>query len=203
MPSFRRRRKKQADPTTTVVNNYAKYETPPSSGPFYFSADDEAKDVASQSVYTGYERTAKDDPRVYLWTGVDKAVRDILNGDNNLEDVIEGIYDYYSAISTSETFVRDTVDKFEVQIRGRLEIQTHPKVELPPKDDAVHHPSHYTRGSIEVWDFIVDQGLGYLTGNAIKYICRAGEKDPEKHVQDLQKAIAFLNREIGRVQNGK
>ena len=32
-------------------------------------------------------------------------------------------------------------------------------------------PAHYTRGSIEVWDFIRDQQLNYHLGNAIKYIC--------------------------------
>ena len=38
-------------------------------------------------------------------------------------------------------------------------------------------PPHYTRGSIEVWDFVRDQNLNYFLGNAIKYICRAGYKD--------------------------
>ena len=37
-------------------------------------------------------------------------------------------------------------------------------------------PAHYTRGSIEVWDFIRDQQFNYHLGNAIKYICRAGYK---------------------------
>ena len=38
-------------------------------------------------------------------------------------------------------------------------------------------PEHYRQGSIEVWDFIVDQQLGYLEGNIVKYITRAGKKD--------------------------
>ena len=55
-------------------------------------------------------------------------------------------------------------------------------------------PAHYTRGSIEVWDFIRDQDLNYFLGNAIKYICRAGYKDSK--VDDLNKAIHYLQNEL-------
>lgn len=68
--------------------------------------------------------------------------------------------------------------------------------------DNVKNPSHYNRGKIEVWEFIEDQGLDYHTGNAVKYITRAGYKDPSKEVEDLQKAIAFLERKI-KVLNGR
>ena len=57
-------------------------------------------------------------------------------------------------------------------------------------------PSHYTRGSIEVWDFIRDQQLSYHLGNAIKYICRAGHKSPDTKVEDLKKAIHYLENEL-------
>ena len=57
-------------------------------------------------------------------------------------------------------------------------------------------PSHYTRGSIEVWDFIRDQGLNYHLGNAIKYISRAGHKSTESKVSDLKKAIHYLENEL-------
>jgi len=55
-------------------------------------------------------------------------------------------------------------------------------------------PAHYTRGHIEVWDFIRDQKLDYHLGNAIKYICRAGYKDSK--VDDLKKAIHYLENEL-------
>ena len=68
------------------------------------------------------------------------------------------------------------------------------------KNDPVNHPSHYTRGKIEVADFIEDQGLNNNAwlAMAIKYICRAGYKDPEKYTEDLEKAVWYLNREIWR-----
>jgi hypothetical protein len=55
-------------------------------------------------------------------------------------------------------------------------------------------PPHYTRGRIDVWDFIRDQSLGFHRGNAIKYICRAGYKQNE--IEDLEKAIHYLQNEI-------
>ena len=63
-------------------------------------------------------------------------------------------------------------------------------------NDPVNHPSHYTKGKIEVADFIADQKLNFDRGNAVKYVCRAGSKDPEKEIQDLEKAIWYINHEI-------
>lgn len=63
-------------------------------------------------------------------------------------------------------------------------------------NDVVNHPSHYTDGKIEVIEFIEDKHLNYHRGNAIKYICRAGKKDQTKEIEDLQKAIWYINREI-------
>ena len=57
-------------------------------------------------------------------------------------------------------------------------------------------PAHYTRGAIEVWDFIRDQSLNYHLGNAIKYICRAGYKSSESKETDLKKAIHYLENEL-------
>ena len=36
-------------------------------------------------------------------------------------------------------------------------------------------------------------GLGFNLGNAVKYISRAGKKDPDKYIEDLQKAVWYLN----------
>ena len=66
-------------------------------------------------------------------------------------------------------------------------------------NDSINHPSHYTRGSIEVWDFIRDQELSYHLGCAVKYICRAGYKNDS--IEDLNKAVAYLRNEIEFQQN--
>lgn len=56
-------------------------------------------------------------------------------------------------------------------------------------------PSYYTRGSIEVWDFIRDQDLNYHLGCAVKYITRAGYKG-DGYKADLAKAIHYLQNEL-------
>ena len=67
-------------------------------------------------------------------------------------------------------------------------------VELHKKEDVINHPSHYTRGKIEVIDFIEDQQLPYHLGNVIKYIARAGYKGDK--LEDLKKARWYLDRYI-------
>ena len=63
-------------------------------------------------------------------------------------------------------------------------------------------PRYYNRGSIEVWDFIRDQGLSYHLGNAIKYICRYGHKgDYNDQLSDLNKAIHYLSNERDYLQS--
>jgi hypothetical protein len=66
---------------------------------------------------------------------------------------------------------------------------------------SVNHPSHYNQGKFEVIEVIEDQGLDFHLGNALKYICRAGKKDPKKTVEDLQKAVWYLKRKIEVLQN--
>lgn len=69
--------------------------------------------------------------------------------------------------------------------------------------DVINHPPHYTDGKIEVIDFIEDKKLGYHLGNVVKYVCRAGKKDPNKEIEDLQKAAWYLNRKIEKLQKSK
>lgn len=68
---------------------------------------------------------------------------------------------------------------------------------VPKKEDVINHPSHYTRGKIEVIDFIEDQQLPYHLGNVIKYIARAGYKGDK--LEDLKKARWYLDRYINEV----
>ena len=70
------------------------------------------------------------------------------------------------------------------------------------KDDPVNHPNHYTDGKYECIDYIESSGYfmnGYLF-NAVKYISRAGKKDPNKYEEDLRKAIWYLKRNDERKQ---
>jgi len=59
-------------------------------------------------------------------------------------------------------------------------------------------PKHYATDSIDVIDFCKLYKLDFNKGNIIKYICRAGKKDNE--LEDLQKALTYLEREIDYVK---
>lgn len=71
-----------------------------------------------------------------------------------------------------------------------------------PVNDPVNRPAHYTDGKIEVIDFIEDKKLGFCLGNAVKYIARAGKKDPTKEVEDLKKARWYVERRIKELEEG-
>ena len=64
--------------------------------------------------------------------------------------------------------------------------------------DNVNHPEHYKVGGIETIDFIEAKQLSYNLGNVVKYITRADHKGNQ--LQDLQKALWYLEREIKNVQ---
>lgn len=71
--------------------------------------------------------------------------------------------------------------------------------------EQVNHPSHYGGGDntyevikvIEAWD------LDFHLGNTVKYISRAGKKDQDKELQDLKKALWYLERKINNLENNK
>lgn len=67
-------------------------------------------------------------------------------------------------------------------------------------EDIVNRPSHYTDGGIETIDFIEAKKLPYHLGNAVKYISRAGKKDKSKTVEDLQKAVWYIERYIKQME---
>lgn len=64
--------------------------------------------------------------------------------------------------------------------------------------DMVNHPAHYSGGGVEPITAIEAWGLGFCLGNAVKYIARAGKKDPNKTIEDLEKAVWYIQREISR-----
>jgi len=74
--------------------------------------------------------------------------------------------------------------------------ETTPPTKNSSKTVTKYDPSHYKRGTIQVWDFIVDQQLDYLAGNCVKYICRAGHKDQESELDDWLKVKAYVERKI-------
>lgn len=62
--------------------------------------------------------------------------------------------------------------------------------------DNVNHPTHYTEHPSGVECIQITEHMNFCLGNAIKYIWRADLKG--KDIEDLQKAVFYINREIER-----
>lgn len=71
---------------------------------------------------------------------------------------------------------------------------------VPQSGDSVNHPSHYTRGGVEVIEAIEAWGLEFRLANVVKYVARAGHKGDA--LEDLRKAKWYLEREISKRTGG-
>lgn len=58
---------------------------------------------------------------------------------------------------------------------------------------------HYRLMPFQHWDYVVCNGLGYLEGNATKYVCRWRYKNG---VQDLEKAEHYIKKLLTSVREG-
>jgi len=70
------------------------------------------------------------------------------------------------------------------------------KIKEQARLDIINHPNHYTFGKYEVIDVIEDWQLDFRLANAVKYIARAGKKNPDKLKEDLEKAIWYIKRYV-------
>lgn len=73
-------------------------------------------------------------------------------------------------------------------------------------NDNVTHPKHYTSHPSGVECIEITRHYNYNIGNAIKYLWRAGIKqeqgksDKEKEIEDLQKAVWYIQDYINTLQ---
>jgi hypothetical protein len=68
--------------------------------------------------------------------------------------------------------------------------------------EMVNNPLHYggADNPYEAIKVIEAWGLDFHLGNTVKYISRAGIKNPEKELEDLKKAAWYLQRRIENLQ---
>lgn len=71
---------------------------------------------------------------------------------------------------------------------------------LDSTEDSVNHPSHYKSvGGLEVIEVIEAFDLDRYLANVVKYVLRSPNKGNE--VEDLKKAVWYLQRKIERLEN--
>ena len=66
--------------------------------------------------------------------------------------------------------------------------------------ERVNHPEHYNKHPSGIECITIVEHFNFNIGNAIKYIWRAGIKS-DNPIEDLEKAIWYLKREIERIRN--
>jgi hypothetical protein len=96
--------------------------------------------------------------------------------------------------------------EYEVHMSDTTEnyVLTNIRELLPISKESVNHPNHYggEKNTYEVikvceaWDLDKD---AYLF-NVVKYVARAGKKDPTKELEDLKKAKFYLERKIKNLE---
>lgn len=99
--------------------------------------------------------------------------------------------EYEYELKDDAIVIKERADRFEHAVLGE---------ERTMSSDNVSHPPYYAIGwsnGAEVID--IAEHLSFCAGNVVKYVCRAGRKDPDKYVEDLEKARWYLDREIARV----
>ena len=68
-------------------------------------------------------------------------------------------------------------------------------------NDPVNQPKHYLSHTSGIECIEITEHMNFCLGNAIKYIWRADLKHDV--IEDLKKAVWYINREIERRENGR
>lgn len=77
-------------------------------------------------------------------------------------------------------------------LAAREAFLSHLRAPAPAPAPAVNHPAHYHPGAYEAIEVIAAWGLDFWSGNAVKYIARAGRKAGAPARQDIEKALWYV-----------
>lgn len=73
---------------------------------------------------------------------------------------------------------------------------------MKPKYEFINHPPHYnTISGIECIDVV--ENFNFNIGSAVKYLWRNGRKPGISSIEDLKKALWYIQREIERIEKEK
>lgn len=78
---------------------------------------------------------------------------------------------------------------------GQIGFKKESKEAMKKKADAIN-PSYYGPEGLQPDDYSRAHDMSNMIHQTLKYITRAGKKDPSKHVEDLEKALNCLKKEI-------
>lgn len=67
--------------------------------------------------------------------------------------------------------------------------------------DPINHPAHYTSHPSGVECIQITEHMDFLTGNAMKYLWRAGQKEGASRLEDLKKCAWYVQRAIQKEES--
>lgn len=126
-----------------------------------------------------------------LYDNIDNAQVHLINARLNNDEE-----DKKSAISEIETAMCNAMQLLKCFIERNDKEQ---------KSDSVNHPAHYNSHPSGIECIEIARHHNFNIGNTIKYLWRAGLKseegmeDNDKQIEDLNKAIWYINDEIKRI----
>lgn len=71
---------------------------------------------------------------------------------------------------------------------------------LKGRFDVVENPAHYCSHPANIECIQITEHMNFCIGNAIKYLWRSGIKNKDTKIEDLRKALWYINREINRLE---
>lgn len=97
----------------------------------------------------------------------------------------------------------------DIDLSHRILWQRHTQPEELPfvdslpefKHDFVNHPKHYCDHPSGIECIEITRHHDFTIGNAIKYLWRAGLKDSDNEIQDLKKAVWYIQDKIAQLEN--
>jgi hypothetical protein len=143
---------------------------------------------------------------------------------SELVDEKLGRYEMHADVEEGDEFTRFTVSKEDMKFVMDKLSELKPSKDdanllkggvttLPPPEDSifniknleklseiVNHPKHYTSHPSGIETIEITRWMNFNLGNSIKYILRSGKKSEDTAIQDLEKAVWYLNDEIKRLK---
>lgn len=89
---------------------------------------------------------------------------------------------------------RDSLGGAKSACGGVISTHQDPHQSSPPADP-IDHPAHYTSHPSGIEPIQITRHESFTRGNAIKYLMRAGRKDPDPRI-DLRKARRYIDFEL-------
>jgi hypothetical protein len=127
---------------------------------------------------------------------------------NSSQQLEENNYNLASVTTETNAYTSSKIDAYDQYLNSIKNDTTH-TVKLEEIESAnVNHPKYYTTHPSGIECIEIARHYCFSIGNAIKYLWRAGLKkdasldDKQKEIEDLEKAIWYINDRIKQLKYG-